>query len=68
MSKPNVLSLPQWVFKAAFGEYYKTVVAILRVCHEVEYKVPGKPETWDQYHEGQADLAGKIQNLIEEQL
>lgn len=48
-------------------ELYASVTAeITDLCQAVKYKTPGKPETWDEYHKGQADLADKILDLLEE--
>lgn len=39
--------------------------AVSAECEAVEYKVPGEPKTWDQYHEGQFDLADIILGILE---
>lgn len=39
--------------------------AIAAECEAVDYKVPGRPETWDKYHEGQFDLADVILSILE---
>lgn len=47
----------------------KTQTAIdeaLRLCRDAEYKVPGKHETWDAYHEGQSAFADKIEQILDQ--
>ncbi|MEU9267194.1 hypothetical protein AB0E04_17330 [Streptomyces sp. NPDC048251] len=46
-----------------------SVLAVLdeirRLCDGVEYKVPGKHETWDAHHKGKPVFAGEIEALID---
>ena len=36
-----------------------------RLCNGVEYKVLGKHETWDAYHEGRSALADEVLRLLD---
>lgn len=36
-----------------------------RLCEGVEYRVPGKHETWDAYHEGRSALSDEIQQILD---
>lgn len=38
---------------------------VRRLCDGVEYKVPGKHDTWDTYHEGRSALAAEIDALLD---
>ncbi|MCT9105287.1 hypothetical protein [Streptomyces mirabilis] len=38
---------------------------IRRLCDGVEYKVPGKQETWDAHHRGKPAFADEIEALID---
>ncbi|WP_314191935.1 hypothetical protein [uncultured Arthrobacter sp.] len=36
-----------------------------QLCDGVEYKVPGKHETWDAYHEGRSAFADEVLRLLD---
>lgn len=36
-----------------------------RLCRAVEYRVPGRHETWDAHHEGRSDLADEILQVLD---
>ncbi|MDP9904762.1 hypothetical protein [Arthrobacter bambusae] len=38
---------------------------IQRICGAAEYKIPGRHETWDAYHEGRSSLAGEIETVLD---
>lgn len=41
-----------------------TTASIRQACDAAEYKVPGRHDTWDSFHEGQASMADQINDLL----
>lgn len=57
------MTLGEWERLISIVEAGRTgVEEIQRLCDGAEYKIPGRHETWDAYHEGRSSLAGEIES------
>lgn len=49
----------------ALAEQQSVIDAVRNHCAGVEYKVPGRHETWDQYHEGRSALSDEVEQILD---
>ncbi|WP_181273656.1 hypothetical protein [Brevibacterium oceani] len=42
-----------------------TIDALRGLCRTAEFRVPGKHETWDSYHEGRSSFANEVEQILD---